>query len=80
MLYSSCKNAVTEVIEKFYKIPIAKKVEVESGSEVTEQFLQVLIRTGIFHVRYSKTSVADLDPLGSALNGKVGSGSGSASK
>jgi hypothetical protein len=48
MLYSSCKNAVTEVIEKFYKIPIAKKVEVESGSEVTEQFLQVLLRTGIF--------------------------------
>jgi hypothetical protein len=48
MLYSSCKNAVTEVIEKFYKIPIAKKVEVESGSEVTEQFLQVLQRTCIF--------------------------------
>jgi hypothetical protein len=76
MLYSSCKNAVTEVIEKFYKIPIAKKVEVESGSEVTEQFLQVLLRTSIFIC----SSVADPDPHGSASNGKVGSGSASASK
>ena len=41
MLYSSCKNAVTEVVEKFYKIHIDKKVEIESGSELTEQFLQV---------------------------------------
>jgi hypothetical protein len=50
MLYSSCKNAVTEVVEKFYKIHIAKKVEVESGSEVTEQFLQVLVTIDTFSI------------------------------
>jgi twinfilin-like protein len=43
MLYSSCKNAVTEVIEKFYKIHIDKKIEIESGSELSEQFLHVSI-------------------------------------
>ena len=41
MLYSSCKNAVTEVIEKLYSIEIAKKVEVDTGAELTEEYLQV---------------------------------------
>jgi len=40
MLYSSCKNAVTEVIEKLYSIEIAKKVEVDTGAELTEEYLQ----------------------------------------
>jgi len=39
MLYSSCKNAVVEAIQKVYNIDIAKKVEVDSGSELTEEFL-----------------------------------------
>ena len=41
MLYSSCKKAVVDVIEKVYSIPVAKKIEVDSGSELTEAFLQV---------------------------------------
>jgi len=40
MLYSSCKNAVVDVIEKLYSIEIAKKVEVDTGAELTEEFLQ----------------------------------------
>eukprot|EP00092_Neocalanus_flemingeri_P022414 GFUD01024311.1.p1 GENE.GFUD01024311.1~~GFUD01024311.1.p1 ORF type:complete len:346 (+),score=116.64 GFUD01024311.1:94-1131(+) len=40
MLYSSCKNAVVDVIEKLYSIEIAKKVEVDSGAELTQEFLQ----------------------------------------
>jgi len=40
MLYSSCKNAVVDIIEKYYKIQIAKKIEVESGTELTEDYLQ----------------------------------------
>ena len=43
MLYSSCKNAVVDVIEKVYNIEIAKKVEVDTGAELTEDFLQVIV-------------------------------------
>ena len=43
MLYSSCKNAVVDVIEKVYNIEIAKKVEVDTGVELTEDFLQVIV-------------------------------------
>jgi len=39
MLYSSCKNAVVEIIEQD-GIEITKKIEVDSGSELTESFLQ----------------------------------------
>lgn len=39
MLYSSCKNAVVEVLAH-EGIEIAKKIEVDSGSELTEDFLQ----------------------------------------
>jgi len=39
MLYSSCKNAVVEAIIKVYNIDISKKVEVDGGSELTEEFL-----------------------------------------
>ena len=42
MLYSSCKNAVVDVIEKVYNIEIAKKVEVDTGAELTQDFLQVI--------------------------------------
>lgn len=38
MLYSSCRNAVVEVIESI-GIEVAKKIEVDSGSELTEEFL-----------------------------------------
>lgn len=40
MLYSSCKNAVIEIITKHYEMEIAKSVEIETGSELTEEFLQ----------------------------------------
>ena len=38
MLYSSCKNAVVEVLGH-EGIEIVKKIEVDSGSELTEDFL-----------------------------------------
>lgn len=38
MLYSSCKKAVTDVIETL-GIEVHKKIEVDSGSELTEEFL-----------------------------------------
>ena len=41
MMYSSCRNAVVDVIEKTLNIPLEKKVEVSSGSELTEEYLQV---------------------------------------
>lgn len=40
MMYSSCKNAVVDVLEKTYKIQLEKKIEIENGSELSEQFLQ----------------------------------------
>lgn len=40
MMYSSCKNAVLEILQKHYTIPIEKSIEVDSGGELTEQFLQ----------------------------------------
>ena len=43
MLYSSCKNAVVNVLENVYSIQIDKKIEVDSGSELTEEFLMVFI-------------------------------------
>ena len=40
MMYSSCRNAVVDVMEKTLNIPLEKKVEVSSGSELTEEYLQ----------------------------------------
>merc|ERR1712055_211553 len=40
MMYSSCRNAVEDVIEKTLNIPLEKKVEVSSGAELTEEYLQ----------------------------------------
>lgn len=39
MLYSSCKNSVVDVLERIYSIPVDKKVEVDSGEELTEEFI-----------------------------------------
>ena len=39
-MYSSCRNAVVQVIETSLNIPLEKKLEISSGSELTEQFLQ----------------------------------------
>ena len=39
MLYSSCKNSVVDVLEKVYSIIINKKIEVDSGAELTEEYL-----------------------------------------
>jgi len=40
MMYSSCRNAVVDVMEQTLSIPLEKKVEVSSGSELTEEYLQ----------------------------------------
>merc|ERR1711892_1354275 len=40
MMYSSCRNAVVDVMEKTLNIPLEKKVEVSIGSELTEEYLQ----------------------------------------
>jgi len=40
MMYSSCRNAVVEVIEKTIGILLEKKLEISSGSELTEEYLQ----------------------------------------
>jgi len=40
MLYSSCRNAVVELIEKLYQIFITKKIEIDSGTDLTEDYLQ----------------------------------------
>ena len=42
MMYSSCRNAVVEVIEMSLNIKLDKKIEISSGSELTEEFLQVI--------------------------------------
>ncbi|XP_053577064.1 twinfilin-2 isoform X2 [Bombina bombina] len=39
MLYSSCKNKLLESVEKDFHMDIAKKVEIEDGSELTGEFL-----------------------------------------
>ena len=43
MMYSSCRNAVVQVIETSLNIALEKKLEISSGSELTEEFLQVII-------------------------------------
>uniref|UniRef100_A0A8C6T2Q2 WD repeat domain 82 n=1 Tax=Neogobius melanostomus TaxID=47308 RepID=A0A8C6T2Q2_9GOBI len=39
MLYSSCKSRLLEEVEKDYHLEIAKKLEIDNGDELTEQFL-----------------------------------------
>eukprot|EP00088_Acartia_fossae_P056318 TRINITY_DN65597_c0_g1_i1.p1 TRINITY_DN65597_c0_g1~~TRINITY_DN65597_c0_g1_i1.p1 ORF type:complete len:139 (+),score=29.44 TRINITY_DN65597_c0_g1_i1:2-418(+) len=39
MLYSSCKNSVVDLIEQSYSVEINKKIEIDSGDELTEDFL-----------------------------------------
>jgi len=40
MLYSSCKNSLVDTIQNQFNIDISRRVEIESGSELTEAFLQ----------------------------------------
>uniref|UniRef100_A0A8C9ZSH2 Twinfilin n=1 Tax=Sander lucioperca TaxID=283035 RepID=A0A8C9ZSH2_SANLU len=39
MLYSSCKSRLLEGVEKDYYLEIAKKLEIDNGDELTEEFL-----------------------------------------
>ncbi|XP_053302280.1 twinfilin-2 isoform X1 [Pleuronectes platessa] len=39
MLYSSCKSRLLEDVEKDYQLEIAKKLEIDNGDELTEEFL-----------------------------------------
>ncbi|KAG9466996.1 twinfilin-2 [Eleutherodactylus coqui] len=39
MLYSSCKNRLLESVEQDFQLEIAKKIEIEDGSELTPEFL-----------------------------------------
>ena len=58
MLYSSCKNSVVDVVEKHYNIQIDKKVEVDSGSELTEDYLMVnIILSFLFFINHFGTYV-----------------------
>ena len=41
MLYSSCKNFMVDIIDKHYNIQIHKKIEIDAGSDLTEDFLMV---------------------------------------
>lgn len=40
MMYSSCRNAVVEVIETSLNLKLDKKIEIDAGSELTEEFLR----------------------------------------
>ena len=42
MMYSSCRNAVVEVIETTLGIKLEKKIEIDTGAELTEDFLRVI--------------------------------------
>ncbi|XP_076851702.1 twinfilin-2b isoform X2 [Brachyhypopomus gauderio] len=39
MLYSSCKNRLLEEVEKIYRIEVTKKMEIDSGEGLTEEYL-----------------------------------------
>ncbi|KAJ8257382.1 hypothetical protein GJAV_G00185000 [Gymnothorax javanicus] len=39
MLYSSCKSRLLDEVERDYHLEIAKKLEIDSGAELTEQLL-----------------------------------------
>uniref|UniRef100_A0A8C5I4R2 WD repeat-containing protein 82-like n=1 Tax=Gouania willdenowi TaxID=441366 RepID=A0A8C5I4R2_GOUWI len=39
MLYSSCKNRLLEEVEKDYQLEVTKKMEIDSGDGLTEDFL-----------------------------------------
>ncbi|KAM3878511.1 twinfilin-2 [Diretmus argenteus] len=39
MLYSSCKSRLLEEVEKEYRLEVAKKLEIDDGDELTEDFL-----------------------------------------
>ncbi|KAL3058805.1 hypothetical protein OYC64_010867 [Pagothenia borchgrevinki] len=39
MLYSSCKSRLLEDVEKDYHLEVAKKLEIDDGDELTEDFL-----------------------------------------
>ncbi|XP_024125050.1 twinfilin-2 isoform X2 [Oryzias melastigma] len=39
MLYSSCKSRLLEEVEKDYQLEISKKLEIDDGDELTEEFL-----------------------------------------
>ncbi|KAM6980250.1 twinfilin-2 isoform 1-T1 [Aplochiton taeniatus] len=39
MLYSSCKSRLLEEVEKDYHLEVAKKLEIDNGDELTEEFL-----------------------------------------
>ncbi|XP_077384564.1 twinfilin-2 isoform X2 [Festucalex cinctus] len=39
MLYSSCKSRLLEEVERDYQLQVAKKLEIEDGDELTEEFL-----------------------------------------
>ncbi|XP_071443638.1 twinfilin [Hetaerina americana] len=43
MLYSSCKPPLVVTIEKVIGVEIMKRVEIESGSELTEEFFQEIL-------------------------------------
>ena len=66
MLYSSCKNSVVDVLERVYSIPVDKKVEVDSGEELTVEFLMVtyIFKSHIYlHIYHYFTFQGELHPI-----------------
>merc|ERR1712059_60931 len=41
MMYSSCKNAVVDVLEKTYKIQLEKKIEIEMDQSLVSNFFRM---------------------------------------
>ena len=41
MMYSSCRNAVVDVIETSLNVKLDRKIEIDTGSELTEEFLRM---------------------------------------
>ena len=71
MMYSSCRNAVVEVIETTLGIKLEKKIEIDTGAELTEDFLRVsvcgnkyfLILPNIFSFLMSHIFQSELHPV-----------------
>jgi len=56
MMYSSCKAPLVSVIEQKVELEITRKVEIDSGSELTEEFLinEIHPKTNIHKQKFAK--------------------------
>ena len=59
----SCRNAVVEVIEKSLDIKLDKKIEVDSGDELTEAFIHVGKRKFLDRLKIFLLFQSELHPV-----------------